>query len=92
MCGILVSALPAPRVTVTFSGYSIAGQAYALQCSAGVVDGLVVLPDMKIQYLNSTVMSVMNSSSVEYVFSPLRTSNGGQYTCTGTVNISLRLG
>ena len=90
MCGILVSALPAPRVTMTFSGYSIAGQAYALQCSAGVVDGLVVLPDMKIRYLNSTVISVMNSSSVEYVFSPLRTSHGGQYTCT--LSVSLRLG
>ena len=75
MCGVLVSALPAPHVNMTFSGYSIAGQTYTLQCSASVVDGLVVLPDM---HLNSTVISVMNSSSVEYVFSPLRTSHGGQ--------------
>ena len=87
MCGILVSALPPPGVNMTFSGYSIAGQTYTLQCSASVVAGLVVLPDMKIVSPNSTVISVMNSSSVEYVFSPLRTSHGGKYTCTATVNI-----
>ena len=87
MCGIFVPALPPPGVTITFSGDSIAGQTYTLHCSASVVDGLVVLPDMKIVYLNSTVMSVVNSISVEYVFSPLRTSHGSQYTCTATVNI-----
>ena len=47
----------------------------------------MVLPDMKIASLNSTVISVMNSSSVDYMFSPLNTSHGGQYTCTATVNI-----
>ena len=52
-----------------------------------MVSGLVVLPDMKIVSPNSTVISVMNSSSVEYVFSPLRTSHGGQYTCTAAVSI-----
>ena len=85
--GILLSALPAPSVTITFSGNSTAGQSYTLQCSASVVAGLVVLPDMKIVFPNSTVISVMNSSSVEYMFSPLRRSHGGQYTCTATVNI-----
>ena len=29
----------------------------------------------------------MDSSSLDYMFSPLRTSDGGQYTCTATVNI-----
>ena len=47
----------------------------------------MVQPDLKIVSPSSTVISVMNSSSVEYVFSPLRTSHGGQYTCTATVNI-----
>ena len=47
----------------------------------------MVLPDLKIRYLNSTVISAMNSSFVEYVFPPLMTSLGGQYTCTATVNI-----
>ena len=72
---------------MTFSGYSIAGQDYSLQCSASVVDGLVVLPDLKIVFPNSTEILVMNTSSLVYTFSPLRTSDGGQYTCTATVNI-----
>ena len=56
-------------------------------CSASVVAGLVVLPDVKVVFPNSTEVSAVNSSSVEYVFSPLRISDGGQYTCTATVNI-----
>ena len=83
----LPPALPAPIVTLSFSGYSIAGQNYFLQCSASVVDGLVVLPDMKIVFPNSTELSVKNTLSLDYMFSPLRTSDGGQYTCTATVNI-----
>ena len=71
---------------MTFSGYSIAGQEYSLQCLASVVDGLVVLPDLKIVFPNSTEISVI-TSSLDYTFSPLRTSDGGQYTCTATVNI-----
>ena len=82
-----LSALPAPNITITFSGDSTAGQSYTLQCSASVVDGLVVLPELKIVSPNSTVMPVMNSSSVDYMFSPLNTSHGGQYTCIATVNI-----
>ena len=56
-------------------------------CSASVVAGLVVLPDMRIVHPNTTVISVVNTSSVEFMFSPLRTSDGGQYTCTATINI-----
>ena len=47
----------------------------------------MVLPELKIVFPNSTEISVMNSSSLDYMFSPLRTSDGGQYTCTTTVNI-----
>ena len=74
-------------MTISFSGDSTAGQSYSLQCSASVVDGLVVLPDLKIVFPNSTEISAMNTSSLVYTFSPLRTSDGGQYTCTATVNI-----
>ena len=86
MC-CLHSALPAPVVTISFSGSSTAGEDYSLQCSASVVAGLVVVPDLKIVFPNSTEISVMDSSSPDYMFSPLRTSDGGQYTCTATVNI-----
>ena len=58
-----------------------------MHCSASVVAGLVALPDLKIVSPNSTEVSSVNSSSVDYVFSPLGTSDGGQYTCTATVNI-----
>ena len=85
---VVSSALPAPVVTLSFSGDSTAGQDYSLQCSASVVSGLVVLPDLKLVFPNSTEISVMNSSSLEYTFSPLRTYDGGQYICTATVNIS----
>ena len=88
MCCFLHSALPVPVVTISFSGSSTAGEEYSLQCSASVVAGLVVLPDLKIVFPNSTEISVMDSSSLDYMFSPLRTSDGGQYTCTATVNIS----
>ena len=87
VCCVVHSALPAPNVTISFSGDSIAGQNYSLHCSASVVAGLVVLPDLKIVSPNSTEVSAVTNSSVDYVFSPLRTSDGGQYTCTATVNI-----
>ena len=47
----------------------------------------MVLPDLKIVFPNSTEIPEMNTSSLVYTFSPLRTSDGGQYTCTATVNI-----
>ena len=87
VCCLVHSALPDPNVTISFSGDSIASLTYSLQCSASVVAGLGVLPHLKIVFPNSTEVSAVNSSSVDYVFSPLRTSDGGQYTCTATVNI-----
>ena len=85
----IVSALvlPPPDVSISSSGDSIAGQNYSLNCSASAVDGLVVLPDLKIVGPNST-MSLMNTSSLVYMLSTLRTSDGGLYTCTATVNIT----
>ena len=65
----------------------MAGQSSSLQCSASVVAGLVVQPDMEIVFPNITVVAAMSISSLIYTFSPLRTSDGGQYTCTATVNI-----
>ena len=86
-CGCLPSGLPAPVVDISFSGDSMAGQSSSLQCSASVVAGLVVQPDMEIVFPNMTVVAAMSISSLIYTFSPLRTSDGGQYTCTATVNI-----
>ena len=58
-----------------------------MNCSARVVDGLVMLPDLTIVFPNSTVISEDGTNSLAYMFSPLRMSDGGRYTCTATVNI-----
>ena len=42
-------------------------------------------PHVQLVFSDSTIVN--GSSSVEQSFSPLRTSDGGQYTCTATVNI-----
>ena len=47
----------------------------------------MVEPDLQIVFPNMTEIVAMNISSLSYTFSPLRTSDGGQYTCTATVNI-----
>ena len=87
MASHLFSALPAPLVNITFYGDSITGQNYSLHCSALVVAGLVVLPDLKIVFPNSTEILVTNRSSLDYMFSSLKASDGGQYTCISTVSI-----
>ena len=80
-----LSVLPAPNVTISFSGNSTAGQSYSINCSATVVPGLVVEPQLEIDFSNLTLAS--DNSSVGHTFSPLKTSHGGQYTCTATINI-----
>ena len=47
----------------------------------------MVQPDMEIVFPNMTEIAASNISSLNYTFSPLRTSDVGQYTCTVTVNI-----
>ena len=47
----------------------------------------MVQPDMEIVFPNTTEIVASNISSLNYTFSPLRISDGGQYTCTATVNI-----
>ena len=49
----------------------------------------MVLPDLKIVFPNSTEMLAVNRSFVDYVFPQLRTSDGGLYICTATINIPL---
>ena len=85
MC-CLPTALPPPNVTISFAGTSTAGQNFTLTCLAAVVADLVVQPDLEIVFPNST--AVEKTSSLEYTFSSLKTSDAGYYTCTATVNIS----
>ena len=85
VCVPSLSDLPPPNVTISFSGSSTAGQSYSLNCLATVVPDLVTEPHVQLVFPNSTIAE--GSSSVEQSFSPLRTSDGGQYTCTATVNV-----
>ena len=87
-CSSVHSDLPAPSVSISFSGSSTAGLSHSISCTATVVPGLVALPTMMIVFPNSTVVLVHNTTSVNYTFSPLRTSDGGHYTCTATINIT----
>ena len=87
VCFFICSALPPPTVSISVSGNSSAGQQYTINCSATVVAGLISNPDMKIVSPNSTLVADMDTTSVQYTFSPLRTSDGGQYNCTATINI-----
>ena len=47
----------------------------------------MVQPDLEIVFPNTTDIAAMNITSLTYTFSQLRASDGGQYTCTATVNI-----
>lgn len=84
----LIPDLPLPLVNITTTGDSIAGESYSLQCSVSVVDYLVVQPDLKLVAANgSTVASQMNTTVLTHSFSPLITSDRGEYTCTATLTI-----
>ena len=87
MCVVLPSALPPPNVSLSFTGLPVVGQNFTLTCSAAVVAGLVVQPDLKIVFPNSTEMSVVAASSLKHSLSPVMSSHGGQYACSATINI-----
>ena len=78
---------PALYVTISTTGFSIAGQGYTFKCSASVVAGLMVEPNMKIVFPDSTEISLDATKTLNHTFSSLRISDGGQYTCTATINI-----
>ena len=78
---------PAPNVTISTIGLSIAGQSYTFECSASVVAGLVVEPHMKIVFPNSTEISVVATKSLNHTYTSLKISDGGQHTCRATIEI-----
>ena len=88
-----VPALPAPEVMITTEGDSTAGQQYTLTCTVTVVENLVVEPGVEWSggRTPSGVGSVRRDGAtftLTLTFNPLRTSDGGQYTCTASVNVS----
>ena len=83
----------------TSSGTMSPGSLITLTCTVGVVDGLIVQPNIvwTKQAVGGDGDTALNSISVEAVrtdstvtlfFTPINTSDAGQYTCTATVDIS----
>ena len=74
-------------------GSSVAGERYSLECSVETVDG-VRSGDISITWTTPQGDSVMTESLTttgnltrgSLMFSPLTTSDGGQYTCTGRIS------
>ena len=74
-------------------GSSVAGERYSVECSVETVDG-VRSGDISITWSTSQGDSVVTESLTStgrvtrgsLIFSPLSTSDGGQYTCTGRIS------
>ena len=70
------------------SGPLTAGQTYSLTCSVQVVDHLVVEPSVVWTRQDGSQVTATSGSSLLLNFNPLRTSDGNNYTCTATVNVT----
>ena len=81
------------------TGNSTAGEVYTLNCTATVVENLVVVPTIQWEYSNgsaveggststlSDMVTSGNTTTHNLTFSPLQTSHGGEYTCRAIINI-----
>ena len=87
--------LPPPMVSITVSDANpSAGEVYTLMCTATVVENLVVMPIVTWKDgLNDTVPGMQEDDGITstrtLMFDPLRTQQGGVYTCLAVVNIDL---
>ena len=91
---LLFVAPPPPNVTVSSPPVTEAGQPLSLTCTATVTPHLAMHPLLEWVGPNSPLYSIMDpvrsgeTFSRTLVFSPLRTSHGGQYSCRATINIT----
>ena len=76
-------------------GSSVAGERYSVECSVETVDG-VRSGDILIIWTTPQGDSMVTESLTttgrvtrgSLIFSPLTTSDGGQYTCTGRISVA----
>ena len=72
---------------------------HTLTCNATIVKNLAVRPDIEWLYSNGTIVGGSNSTlgtimmtnnvfTRNLTFNPLRTSDGGQYICSTSINVS----
>ena len=91
---LMFVAPPPPDVTVSSPPVTKAGQPLSLTCTATVIPHLAMDPLLEWVGSNSPYSSIMDpvrsgeAFSRTLVFSPLRTSHGGQYSCRATINIT----
>ena len=87
-------ALPPPNVTVSSPPVTEAGQPLSLTCTATVTPHLAMDPLLEWVGPNSPLYSILDpvgsgeTFSQALVFSPLRTSHRGKYSCRATINIT----
>ena len=90
---LLFVAPPPPTVTVSSPPVTEAGQPLSLTCTATVIPHLAMDPLLEWVGPNNSFYSIMDpvgrgeTFSRTLVFSPLRTSHGGQYSCRLTTDI-----
>ena len=91
---LMFVALPSPNVTVSSSPVTKAGQHLSLTCTVTVIPHLAMDPLLEWVGPNSPFYSIMDpisngeTFSQTLVFSPLRTSHGGQYSCRATIYVT----
>ena len=94
-----MQALPHPEIIISPDGSTTAGAVHTLTCNATVVENLAVRPDIEWLYTNGTavdgsnitvgtIMMTNNVFTRNLTFNPLRTSDGGQYICNTSINLS----
>ena len=85
--------LPPPSVSIMVSDANpSAGEVYTLICTATVVENLVVMPMLTwINSLSGAVPGMQADDDITstrmLMFDPLRTQQGGVYTCQAVINI-----
>ena len=63
---------------------SMAGENFSVECRFMTADNLVTAPSVQWKNSSGSVMS----DNATLSFSPLLTSDGGEYTCNVTINIT----
>ena len=84
------SSPPAPEVTVTVSAIGapiVGGTSYSLTCGHDAPQSLMATVQSTLTTPDGTMLT-----SLPHTFSPLRVTDGGQYSCTATISSPLVTG
>ena len=91
---LLCIALPPPTVNVITDGAFTIGEPLNVTCAVGVVDGLIVQPEIDWEKLAGSESDLANSISVvpsrlgntlTLSYDPVKSSDAGRYTCRAAI-------